>query len=95
MGQSGELRQRADHYRQLRGRFSDRRAVQALSELADDLEMTAAELEKRCLVRKRAFELWLERGCPEGRDVEHWLLAERELTGENQPIRHIRQDSEV
>jgi hypothetical protein len=81
MEKPGELRQRAAHYRGLKARVSDRRALQALSELADEFEMTAAELEKRCLIRRRAFEIWIERGCPEERDVEHWLLAERELAG--------------
>ncbi len=27
----------------------------------------------------RAYEMWQESGCPYGRDVEHWLRAEREL----------------
>lgn len=35
------------------------------------------EIEDR--VRERAFELWETEGRPEGRDVEHWLDAEREL----------------
>jgi hypothetical protein len=91
MKKPSELRQRAEHYRRLKGRVSDRRALQALSELADEFEMMADKLEKRCLVRRRAFEIWLERGCPEGRDVQHWLLAERELAGGDQPGRRIRE----
>ena len=93
MRQSGELRRRAERYRQLKGRFSDRRALQALSELADEFEMTAAELEKRCLVRARAYGIWIERGCPQGRDVENWLLAERELADEDQPTQRIPKHS--
>jgi hypothetical protein len=31
-------------------------------------------------VEKRAYELYLERGCADGHDVEDWLAAERELT---------------
>jgi hypothetical protein len=65
MKKSGELRRRAENYRRLKDRVSDRRALQAISELADEFETEAAALEKSCLVRKRAFELWLERGCPE------------------------------
>jgi hypothetical protein len=91
MKKSGELPQRAEHYRGLKARISDRRALQAISELADEFETEAAALEKRCLVRRRAFEIWIERGCPEGRDVEHWLLAERELVGTDQPGRLIRE----
>lgn len=26
-------------------------------------------------VRERAYFLWLEEGCPEGRTLEHWMLA--------------------
>jgi hypothetical protein len=91
MKKSGELRQRAKHYRGLKGRVSDRRALQAISELADEFETEAAALEKRCLVRTRAFEIWLERGCPEGRDVENWLLAEQELAGTDQAGRRTRE----
>jgi hypothetical protein len=32
-------------------------------------------------VAQRAYELYLERGCADGRDVDDWLCAERELTG--------------
>lgn len=30
-------------------------------------------------IEKRARELWLEAGQPEGRDLEHWLAAEKSL----------------
>jgi hypothetical protein len=30
-------------------------------------------------VARRAFELYCERGCQDGHDVEDWLNAEREL----------------
>ena len=30
-------------------------------------------------IAKRAFELYCERGCQDGHDVEDWLRAEREL----------------
>ncbi|UVF22324.1 DUF2934 domain-containing protein (plasmid) [Microvirga terrae] len=33
-------------------------------------------------VRRRAFELWEKRGCPEGYEAEFWHQAERELKGE-------------
>ena len=35
------------------------------------------ELQER--IAKRAYELYLERGCREGCDVEDWLNAEREV----------------
>lgn len=27
----------------------------------------------------RAWEIWQREGCPEGRALDHWLMAEREL----------------
>jgi hypothetical protein len=30
-------------------------------------------------VERRAYVLWVEAGCPQGRDVELWLAAETEL----------------
>jgi hypothetical protein len=31
-------------------------------------------------IARRAFEIFSERGCEHGRDVDDWLQAERELT---------------
>jgi hypothetical protein len=31
------------------------------------------------LIAERAQAIWRERGSPEGRDMEHWLEAERQL----------------
>ena len=33
-------------------------------------------------VRKRAHEIWLAEGMPEGREVDHWMRARRELERE-------------
>lgn len=30
-------------------------------------------------IEKRAYELWRQRGCPDGSSQEDWLVAEREL----------------
>ncbi len=30
-------------------------------------------------VARRAWEIWQSEGCPDGREVEHWLQAEKEL----------------
>jgi len=30
-------------------------------------------------IAHRAYEIWQESGCPEGKHDEHWLQAEREL----------------
>lgn len=37
----------------------------------------SAGIEER--VRERAHAIWIEEGCPEGRDQEHWLRAEQEM----------------
>jgi hypothetical protein len=31
-------------------------------------------------IQERAYALWLEDGCVDGRAYEHWLRAERELS---------------
>jgi hypothetical protein len=33
------------------------------------------------LVRRRAYEIYVESGRPDGRDREHWLQAEAEILG--------------
>lgn len=40
---------------------------------------TAAATIDREVVAHRAYELYLERGAEDGRDVDDWLTAEREL----------------
>ncbi|MFA5879812.1 MAG: DUF2934 domain-containing protein [Candidatus Margulisiibacteriota bacterium] len=34
-------------------------------------------------VQKRAYEIFLENGCQAGKDLEHWLQAEKEIFGKN------------
>lgn len=33
-------------------------------------------------IRDRAYAIWLDEGCPDGRDAEHWLQAERAILAE-------------
>ena len=40
---------------------------------------TACMIHKR--VSERAYEIWMERGCPEGTAEEDWYAAEREIEG--------------
>lgn len=37
------------------------------------------DVQKR--IRERAYAIWLEEGCPHGRDTEHWLRAEGDIAG--------------
>lgn len=30
-------------------------------------------------IRDRAYAIWVEEGCPHGRDTDHWLQAERDI----------------
>jgi hypothetical protein len=43
-------------------------------------DTTAGETD-RDRVARRAYELYLARGAEDGRDMDDWLVAERELTG--------------
>ena len=61
------------------------------------VQLTAISHPDRSLVAQRAYEIWQREGCPEGRDMEHWLRAESELGtaseltgGENLKIRSAR-----
>jgi hypothetical protein len=59
-------------------------------DLPDEAEMTGADaggaLDENA-ISKRAYELWLERGCPEGSPERDWYQAESELRmrGEGAP----------
>lgn len=45
----------------------------------DTLELTPAGLESsRDVVRRMAYFNWLNAGCPDGQQLDSWLLAERE-----------------
>lgn len=33
------------------------------------------------LIRLRAYEIWIREGQPEGRELEHWLQARRDVLG--------------
>jgi hypothetical protein len=33
------------------------------------------------VVAQRAYHIYLEEGCPDGRHLEHWLRAESEIAG--------------
>lgn len=41
--------------------------------------------EREDAIRRQAYALWQEQGQPEGKDREHWLQAEREHGGHDDP----------
>jgi hypothetical protein len=84
--------QRLDHQLELAlraiSRIGDRETVQRLQEFAREIGerlriLKAARLEEE--TKRRAHELWEEAGRPEGRDLEFWLGAERELSTVKRP----------
>jgi hypothetical protein len=36
-------------------------------------------------IRERAYEIWLDEGQPEGRELDHWLRAKSEVEGAPDP----------
>jgi hypothetical protein len=40
---------------------------------------TLPQVPARDEIAARAYEIWRESGCPEGKQEEHWYAAEREL----------------
>ena len=44
--------------------------------------MAGNELVEVERIRDRAYQLWEQDGCPEGRDLDYWYKAEAELHGE-------------
>lgn len=39
-------------------------------------------------IRKRSYEIWLQEGCPDGRDLDHWLRAKDALREEREQQLH-------
>lgn len=54
------------------------RTPEAAPQFAGDTTVGESERER---VARRAYELYLARGRGDGRDMDDWLVAERELTG--------------
>jgi hypothetical protein len=51
-----------------------------------DSQTQAASPPSREQVTQLAHQIWLAEGCPQGRDLEHWQRAERQLRqGQQQP----------
>ena len=47
-------------------------------------ETAAEELERR--IRDRAYRIWIDEGQPDGRYLDHWLRAEKEVMEEEAVI---------
>jgi hypothetical protein len=44
-------------------------------------------------IHEHAYHLWEKAGRPKGRELEHWLDAERELNGQGDGVRNQSQDT--
>ncbi|SPP66339.1 DUF2934 domain-containing protein [Nitrospira lenta] len=56
-----------------------KRDEKAVTSPEDNPQEGAFSDELQARIAKRAYELYLERGCREGCDVEDWVDAEREI----------------
>jgi hypothetical protein len=56
--------------------------AQVANNRRSDEEVVMAD-EKMDQLRSRAYQIWVREGRPQGRDLEHWLEAERELEAED------------
>jgi hypothetical protein len=80
--QVADLLAKANKYRSLARSVSDHEIVGRISDLTDDLENQAQQLNgmvREETIRTRAHQIWQQHNCPPGRDEEFWLQAEREL----------------
>nr|WP_091963704.1 DUF2934 domain-containing protein [Bradyrhizobium shewense] len=74
--------------RRLASRVTDVTTSQLLTAFAEEIGHKLQELlsrDRRGQIHARAQQLWEEAGRPEGRDVEFWLQAERELMDRGEP----------
>jgi Protein of unknown function (DUF2934) len=49
----------------------------------DEIKVVMSSGDMEAEIRRRAFELYLERGCTPGHESEDWLVAEREILSRN------------
>jgi Protein of unknown function (DUF2934) len=58
---------------------SPKKATSNVLTMPKSLSTTRTTIPTRTDITTRAFELYCERGCRDGHDVEDWVKAEREL----------------
>jgi hypothetical protein len=78
-----ELERQLQQAKRLASEITDQTTYERLTafvgELSERLQQYLVERRSKEAVRARARELWEQHGRPEGRDLEFWLQAEREL----------------
>ena len=45
-------------------------------------------------ISRRAYEIWEQKGKPDGCDIENWLQAEKEVSGNSQPANEQRSNGQ-
>ena len=56
------------------------KTASAVAEQHEDYErLEPSKVPTHAEISARAHQLWLEQGCPEGAQEEHWFQAERDL----------------
>lgn len=63
----------------LRTRTTDAGQVMDVPDTPEPADNTTTTGHREQAISKRAYELWLERGCPEGSPEEDWYRAESEM----------------
>jgi hypothetical protein len=80
-----DLQRKLEQTKRFSALAGDLTARQRLFELRDELIEALEKSPQRpehitdSCVRERAHDVWEQHGCPNGRDEEFWLTAEREL----------------
>jgi hypothetical protein len=59
------------------GARSKQRAARSIAPLSASAQREPTITREQ--IARRAYEIWQARGCPHGRDIDHWLEAERQL----------------
>ena len=57
--------------------------------------MSEAHDEKQRAIREAAYFLWENEGCPEGRELDHWLRAGGAKPGEEEKVLAGRADANI
>lgn len=62
------------------GTIEERRLI-SLARLNMNIAEGLLSGQRNRMIQERAYAIWQEEGCPEGREQEHWLRAEAEVSG--------------
>ena len=58
------------------------RGQKIFGDAGDDVDRSAPGFNREGQIRERAYSIWEQQGCPDGREHDHWGQAEREILAE-------------